>query len=263
MPALPVVEDVLWYANTLGYSAVAARLAGTGLHRVYPGFFGYVVFRALRSGGLRLLDPSKTAYGWAWLLSEPLVWILFGYVTLEFTSRALKDYRGLASLSRNTLAAGLVVAVAVSLSSLHVDASWSQGDFPILLGFNLARRAICSLLSIYLLLLVGFLLWFPVPIARNLLLHAVLLSFYSLAGTATLFIRNLLGPGVIPQVSVALMIINQLCMAGWLLLTRAGERRVATVRGRWGPEAERHMLGQLSALNQSLSRPAAGDRVGR
>jgi hypothetical protein len=258
-----VVEDVLWYANTLGYGAVAARVAGTGLHRVYPGFFVYVVFRALRSGGLRLLNPSKTAYGWAWLLSEPLVWILFGYATLELTSRALRDYRGLASLSRTTLAAGLVVAVAVSLSSLRVDVSWSQGDFPVLLGFNLARRAVCSALSIYLLLLAGFLLWFPVPITRNLLLHTVLLSLYSLAAAATLFVRNVLGPAVIPLVSVALMIINQLCMAGWLLLTRAGERPTAIARGRWRPEAERRMLDQLSALNQNLSRPAGKDRVGR
>jgi hypothetical protein len=238
----------------LGYCAVALRVAGTGLHRVYPGFFVYLVFRALRSGGLRLLDLSQTAYGTAWMLTEPLVWILFGYATLELTSRALRDYPGLVSLSRTTLTAGLAVGVVVSLASLRIDASWSPGDFPVLLGFNLARRGIYCALSIYLLLLAGFLLWFPIPIARNLLLHAALLSLYSLAGTATLFIRNLLGPGVIPQVSVALMIISQLCMAGWLLLTRAGQQRPAIARGHWNPETERHMLERLSALNQSLSR---------
>jgi hypothetical protein len=254
MPALPALENVLWFANTLGYSAVAARVAGTGLHRLYPGFFVYVVFRALRSGGLRLLNPSQTAYGWAWLLSEPPVWILFGYATLELTSRALRDYPGLASVSRTTLTAGVVVGVVASLISLRIDASWSPGDFPVLLGFNLARRGIYCALSIYLLLLAGFLLWFPIPIARNLLLHAALLSLYSLAGTATLFFRNLLGPSVIPQVSVALMIISQLCLAGWLFFTRAGEQRAATARGHWDPETERRMLGRLSALNQSLSR---------
>jgi hypothetical protein len=258
MSGLSPAEDLLWYANTLGYSAVAGRLAGIGLHRAYPGFFVYVVFRALRSGGLRFLNPSQTAYGWAWLLSEPVVWILFGYATLELTSRALKDYRGLATLSGAVLAGGLVVAVLVSLVILRVEVSGSRGDFPVLLGVNLARRAICSTLSIYLLLLVGFLLWFPIPVARNLLLHAALLSLYSVAGTTTLFIRNLLGPSVIERVSIALLSINVLCLAGWLLLTRAGERCSGGPRGPWRPETERYLLDQLSALNQSLSRSAGG-----
>ena len=91
----------------------------------------------------------------------------------------------------------------------------------------------------------------------------MLLSLHSLAGAATLFVRNVLGPGVIPMVSVALLVIDVLCLAGWLLLSRAGEQRAAIARGRWGPETERHMLERLSTLNQNLSRSAGRDRVGR
>jgi len=257
MPPLPLVEDILWLANTVGYVAVAARFVGARLARVYPGFFVYLVFRVLRSGVLRLLNPSRDAYGWTWLYTEPVVWILFGYATFELSAIALRDYRGLASLGRKTLLAGLAVCLAASLATLVVDMSQSRGDFPLLLAANLARRAIWSTLALYLLLLAGFLLWFPVPVTRNLLLHAVLLSLFSLSDTAMLFVRNVLGPSVIPQVSTALLAANGLCVAGWLGLTRAGERRPAGVRLHWRPETERHLLDQLSALNTSLARSAA------
>lgn len=257
MPTLPVVEDILWLLNTLSLAVVACRMAGTGLHRVYRGFFVYLLFRVLRSAVLRLLNPSRDAYGWTWLYTEPLVWILFGYATFELSAIALRDYRGLASLGRKTLLAGLAVCLVASLATLVVDMSQSRGDFPLLLTANLARRAIYSTLTLYLLLLTGFLLWFPVPVTRNLLLHAVLLSLLSLSETAMLFVRNVLGPSVIPQVSTALLAGNVLCLAGWLGLTRAGERRPAGMRPHWRPETERHLLDQLTALNASLARSAA------
>jgi hypothetical protein len=257
MLSLPLVEDILWFANTVSLAAVACRLAQTGLHRVYRGFFVYLVFRVLRSGVLRVLNSSPDAYGWTWLYTEPLVWILFGYVTFELSAIALRDYRGLASLSRKTLLAGLTVCLVASLATLVVDKSQSRGDFPLLLAANLARRAVWSTLALYLLLLAGFLLWFPVPVTRNLLLHAVLLSLFSLSDTAMLFVRNVLGPSVIPQVSTAVLAANGLCVAGWLGLTRSGERRPAGVRPHWRPETERHLLDQLSALNASLARSAA------
>jgi len=257
MLPLHLVEDILWVATTVGYVAVAARLVGARLARVYPGFFVYAVCRVLRSGVLLLLNPSREAYGWTWLYTEPLVWILFGYATFELSAIALRDYRGLASLGRKTLLAGLAVCLVASLATLAVEMSQSRGDFPLLLAANLARRAIYSTLTLYLLLLAGFLLWFPVPVTRNLLLHTVLLFVHSLTGTALLFVRNLLGPSVIPQVSTALLAGSVLCLAGWLGLTRSGERRPARMRLHWRPETERHLLEQLSALNTSLARSAA------
>ncbi len=256
MPSLPVVEDILWLFNTLGLVAVVCRMAGTGMHRVYRGFFVYLLFCALRSCVLRLPNLSQTAYGWAWLYSGPPMWALFGYATFELSSIALSEFRGLASLGRKTLSAGLAICLLASVATLVVDMSQSPGDFPLLLAANLARRAIYSTLTLYLLLLAGFLLWFPVPVTRNLLLHAVLLFLFALTGTALLFLRNLLGPSVIPQVSVALLAGNTICLAGWLGLTRAGERRPAGMRPHWRPETERHLLDQLSALNASLARSA-------
>ena len=262
MPTLPLVENILWFSSTFGQVAVACRLARTGLHRVYRGFFVYLLFRVLRSCVLQFFNPSQIAYGWVWLFSEPVVWMLFGYVVFELSSIALRDFRGLASLSRKTLLAGLTIFLVASVATLVVDTAQSRGDFPVLLAYNLARRAIYSTLTLYLLLLAGFLLWFPVPVTRNLLLHTVLLFFYALIGTALLFLRNLLGPSVIPQVSMALLAGSIICLAGWLGLTRAGERRPAGMRPHWRPETERHMLDQLSALNASLARSAAGPRPG-
>ncbi|MCX6637419.1 MAG: hypothetical protein NT090_20385, partial [Acidobacteria bacterium] len=118
MPTLPLVEGILWFSSTFGEVAVACRLARTGLHRVYRGFFVYLLFRVLRSGGLSLLDPSRGRYFEVWVCTEPLVWILFGYAVFELSSIALGDYRGLASLSRKTLMAGLAVCLVASVATL-------------------------------------------------------------------------------------------------------------------------------------------------
>ena len=257
MLSLPVVEDILWCFNTLSLAAVACRMAGTGLHRIYRGFFVYLLFCVLRSCLLRLPNLSQTAYGWTWLFTGPPMLILFGYATFELSSIAFRDFCGLASFGRKTLWAGLAICLVASVATLVVDMSQSRGDFPLLLAANLARRAVYSTLTLYLLLLVGFLLWFPVPVTRNLLLHTVLLFLFALTGTALLFVRNLLGPSVIPLVSFALLAGNTICLAGWLGFTRAGEYRPAGMRPHWRPETERHMLDQLSALNASLARSAA------
>lgn len=261
MASLSRLEDALWLINTIANLAIVVRLMSLGLNRLYRAFFAYVVFRVVRAGGLRCFDPSREAYGWLWLTTEPLVWLLFGYTVFELTSIALREYRGLASVGRKGLVAALGLSLALSVATLYVDLSQSPGDFPVLLVCNLARRAIWSTLSLYLLLLAGFLLWFPVPINRNLLLHTVLLTLYSLADTALLFVRNLLGPSVIPQVSTALLAASAVCSCAWLSLTRAGEHRPGSARLHWRPEAERHMLEQLSALNATLARSA--DRESR
>lgn len=256
MASLSRLEDALWLINTIANLAIVVRLMGLGLNRVYRAFFAYMIFRVVRAGGLRCFDPSREAYGWFWLMTEPVVWVLFGYAVFELTSVALREYRGLASVGRKGLVAALGLSVAVSVATLCVDLSQSPGDFPVLLACNLARRAIWSTLSLYLLLLAGFLLWYPVPINRNLLLHTALLTLYSLADTALLFVRNLLGPSVIPQVSTALVAASTVCSCAWLGLTRAGESRPGLARLHWRPETERHMLEQLSVLNATLARSA-------
>jgi len=253
MAPLSRFEDALWYVNSLAYVIVAIRLLGTNLYRSYPAFLVYVVFRAIRSTGLRWFHPSENAYAWAWMVTEPIVWILFGYIVFEQSSIALRSYRGLATVGRKGLLAALALSLLAALATLYVDVSHSKGDFPVLLAFNLARRAVWATLSLYLLLLACFLLWFPIPISRNLLLHTVLLTFYSAGETALLFVRNLLGPGVIPQVSTALLAITTAIVAGWLGLTRAGEIRPALARPRWHPETEHRLLEQLAALNSTLT----------
>lgn len=261
MASLSRIEDALWLVNVAANVAVVVHFLSAGLNRVYGAFFGYIAFRVVRAWILRFFDPSGGAYAWTWLLTEPVVWILFGWTVFELSGISLRDYRGLASIGRKGLLVALGLSVVFSVATLFVDVSQSSGDFPVLLAFNLARRAISSTLCLFLLLLAGFLLWFPVPVSRNLLLHTVLLAFYSLSGTALLFVRNLLGPSVIPQVSTALVAASTVCSCAWLGLTRAGESRPGLVRLHWRPETERHMLEQLSALNATLAR--SGGRESR
>ncbi|MBI4877285.1 MAG: hypothetical protein HY822_21875 [Acidobacteria bacterium] len=256
MPGLTTAENALWWGNTIVSGLLVWRLWSAGLHRTYPFLAAFWAFSILRTAALRLVDPVRMAYGWIWLLSEPLVWLLTGCVVFELSTLALRDYRGLDWLSRRILLWGLLLCVAVSAGSVLVDFTHSPGDFPVLLAVNLARRAVLAAVALFLPILAGFLLWFPVPVARNLLSHAVLMSVYSMGLALSVFVRNLFGPSVVPRFNTAHLAMSLLCLLGWLSLSPAGERRPAVMRLRWRRETERRLLDQLAALNASLSRSA-------
>ena len=60
-------------------------------------------------------------------------------------------------------------------------------------------------------ILAGFLLWFPVPVTRNMWLHAVLLALYSLA----VFL------GALPYFWVLALVGKEVAIPGWVLIAAA------------------------------------------
>ncbi len=248
------LQQVLWVAGTALAVALAAKLAATGLFRVYPWFTAFLCFEAVRSMVLLAFRPNTTTYGWIFLATQPLIWLLYILVVLELYSVALRDRRGLASLSRWALSACMTLAVAVSALTLRADLSRPAGPYPVLVYYSVIERGLIFSLALFLLLIAAFMAWFPLAVTRNVRLHASVYAVYFLSSTMALFLRNVAGYSLSPGISLILLFVDAVCLILWLGgLSRRGEEQLVTGR-RWQQEDEQRLLRQLDALNAAASK---------
>jgi hypothetical protein len=100
-------------------------------------------------------------------------------------------------------------------------------------------------------------LWFPVPLKKNIVIHSLVFFLYFISKALALFFRNTIGPTAIHLVNVAVMCAAAGCLAIWILfLSREGERQEVKQRIHWDPDSEKRLLHQLDSINASLLRSA-------
>jgi hypothetical protein len=103
------------------------------------------------------------------------------------------------------------------------------------------------------LLITGFLLWTPISIRRNIVVHASLYSVYFLISATVIFLRNIKGEELVEAVGIARMSLNAVCLLLWiLLLSKRGEEIVMVVRSKWQPADEIRLARQMDAVNSFL-----------
>ena len=115
------------------------------------------------------------------------------------------------------------------LSALTLPADLSQpGEtYPILAFLSVFERAVTFSLTLLMLLITGFLLWTPISIRRNIVVHASIYSVYFLLSAAVIFLRNIKGETLAEAVSIARMSLFAVCSLLWiLLLSKRGEEMV-------------------------------------
>jgi hypothetical protein len=129
--------------------------------------------------------------------------------------------------------------------------------------FMTCERAAISSLVVFVLLLMLFLVYYPVPLNRNVILYSIGYAVYFLTKAAAIFLRNL-SPGWYREISTVLVSISTACLLFWLMtLNRRGEARSMVVGHQWSSESEARLLAQLKAVNAGLGRmvPASPRRV--
>lgn len=248
-----LAEQIVWIANLFLVLLLILRMASRGLHRIYFWFFTMLCFQAFQTLGMVPLKPASNLYAWAYFLTQPVLWVLYVLAVLELYSLALRKHPGLASLSRWFVLGALLVSLTVSALTLTADLSGPVGKFPILENFSVFERGVAFSLVLLLLLITGFLLWTPISIRRNIVLHASLYSAYFLATAALFFLENTRRFKLLEEVSIALLSANAVCLLLWiLLLNNRGEEILVVVRSSWQPADEIRLARQMDAVNAFL-----------
>lgn len=250
-------DGLIWGLSIGGHALLLLRLWHARLLRAYPFFASYLAYRVVRGIALHGFKYGTNAYAWVFLTSEPLFWLAYILVVLELYSLVLRNYRGIASLGRWVLTAGLFASIVISGLSLQADLSNPGERFPVILYFSVIERGVIFSLVIFLLLITGFLRWYPVPLSRNVIVHSMVCSLYFLSTTAGLLVRNITGHQVTAGTNLALVATSLICVVAWIAtLSPAGEGRTIVLRRDWRPEEQQRLMDQLSAINSTLLRTA-------
>jgi hypothetical protein len=252
MSSMPIEQQVLVVLQTSALVGLSGRVWWTGLYREYPCFFSYLLLSLLQAAVMSPLPFYSLVYRDAWLVTEALTAGAQILVVLELCKVILQGLQGITNVARRYIQWTMVFAVLSSLLLLTVE----RVPVSLMGHFLTCERAVMSSLVIFILLLMLFLVYYPVPLNRNVITYSIGYAVYFMTKAVAIFVRNL-GPASNRQLSTILMSISTACLLFWLLvLSRRGETRVMVVGHQWSSEAEERLLSQLRSINASLARVA-------
>ena len=249
-------ERYLWTGLTLAQLVLLIRMWRAGLYPVYRRFGAFLIFMIASAVLMALVPFQSAAYRQAFILLTPLHSILLVLIVFEIVHLAFRDYSGVRRTSRIALTIALGLAAIIAAITVTADLSSPDDELPFLLGAFIMRRAVASVLLLALGFLGLFIAWFPVPLSRNLAVHAALFSAYLTATSVLMLIRNVIGAETTRVLSTACQTAEFLCFLLWvLLLSKQGEEKRRTYCG-WKTTDHDEMSWQLDEINRALMRTA-------
>ncbi len=252
MQDLPPLEFGLSIANLALVLTLVVRLAVSGLLHVYKFFFAYVVLSAIQEVAVLVVPFGTNLYLWVYLITEGLLVVLSALVVLELYSVVFSGMTGIATLSRRYIKFALAAAIFVTILLLLME----KTPKTILQRFFTFECAVVSSVLAFVFLITLFLIYYPVPLNRNVIVYSIGYAVYFLSSATALFIRNL-GLEWDRIFSPILLAVASLCLIFWIaFLGREGESRVVVLSHRWAGQNEDRLIAQLQEINATLLRTA-------
>ena len=254
-----LAERIFWFVVFAGLIVLLFRLWRTGLSRTYRFFFAYLLVEVLHTVVLFFVPRETNLYGWVYIAFAPVRGVCAILVVLELYGLVLRGFRGIGTLGRWVVSGGMCLSFALALISLYPDLSNTEAAFPALLYLGAFQRGLDSALLLFLVLITAFLVWFPVPLSRNTVVHTVVFAVFFSGQAVLLLVRNILADHMetLYMISALYMGLYAICVLAWIfLLTKKGEKRTVVFGHRWRPGESDRLVGQLDALNATLLRSA-------
>jgi hypothetical protein len=250
MSQLPIEQQILAVIQVALLLGLCTKLWRNGLSRIYVFFFSYLLLEFLQALIPLVVPLSSSLYRDLFVVSDGLIVAFDALVVLELYSLILRDLEGIASLARRFIRITLVLAALISLLPLLVEKTPNT-----LTGYLfIFERPILSSLVVFVLLISGFLVYYPVPLWRNVVVYLTGYAVYFLTMTTMVFVNNL-GYFRNRQKSNVDMGVAVVCQIFWLLaLSRTGEKKRVVVGHQWNSSDEQRLMTQLEAINTSLLR---------
>ncbi len=250
MYQLPIEQQVLALVQIAVLLALCSKLCWNGLYKTYGFFFSYLVLEFLQALIPVLVPLESRLYRDLFVISQGLIVAFYALVVLELYSVILRNLQGIASVARRYIKITLVLAIVVSLLPLRIEKTPNT-----LTGYLfIFERPILSSLVVFVLLISAFLVYYPVPLGRNVIVYLTGYAVYFVTIVTMVFINNL-GYFWNRQKGNVDMGISVACLTFWLLaLNRKGEDKRVVVGHHWNPGDEQRLLAQLEEINASLLR---------
>jgi hypothetical protein len=246
---------------------LVCRLVLLRLHAVYRVFCCFLIFDVISSGvafvELGALN-AVSAYRITWIGLRIIAWILSLWMVYALLDAVLANFRGILKFSRKLLNATFLLALVVALSTAKPEytvGGLAASTVPIFRVLGLAlvvERVICSAALLALIAILGFILWFPVRLPRNLVVFSIGFVAYFAINTGLILIEDFVSHAISQTVSNSLTLLLSLCYAYMAIsITAAGERRSISVGHSWSAPEQQRLMRQLEDMNEALIRAAA------
>jgi len=251
----------LWIAQIVLAALVLLRLFVLRLQGVYKVFSIFLVVEipmlVLSLGTYHQLGAYRwfpVNYSNWWLLMRIPYWVLYVWMVYALLQAVMHEYPGVYRLSSKVLSGSIALAAVVGGVSTArlLYLSPPSGDFWIW-GFTIAislERTVSVASLILLLGVLGFLVWFPVAVPRNLVVFSITYIVFFAANVVSFSVYDV---SHLRLVAWSVLIVATLCYWSWLLfLTAAGEKAPSRIGHRWNPGDRERLLGQLGAINSTI-----------
>ncbi|HEY6347749.1 MAG TPA: hypothetical protein VIY49_40165 [Bryobacteraceae bacterium] len=261
--AVNLVVQALWYLNIAASAVLFVRLYFQRLAGIYPFLIAYLLAQSIEQVLELALGRGRhlNTYARIYFAGQGVKVLLAILVVLELFYRALADKPALARFGRRMLAYTFSLAVGIGLVNLLLDAGAASGGYPILMRFLRLERSLDLVAFVLLIVMSGFLLWFPVRAHRNAVYWLAGFMIYSFFRWTGLLLTNLWPPKLWPQfnqnLNVVMLTVTLVCLTGWtLLLKPEGEKETVVTGHSWNPDQAERLTVQLNAINSRLARLA-------
>lgn len=255
------------YLNVAVAITLVARLLSVRLfpkYRVFAAFLLYDLGLSLLWVALpwrNLIDHYGVDYRIIWLSTRPLAWLLYIWVVYAILHKVMNDHPGILRTSRRIFAASFICAVGIALLSAKMEYAASAQASTLLAELvtraMIVERACITTSLILLAVTLGFLLWFPVQVSRNIAVLCAGLLAYFAAAAAMLLLRDVWSVGSFLSLSMTVVSVHTACLLFWLLyLNTRGELRKVRPGHSWRRKDQERLVGQLEAINAALIRSA-------
>ena len=241
--------------QAVGFGILTAKLLATGLASTYRYLTIRAAFECLRVTVALSMTKNSNAYGYFYFATQPMLWVLDILVLLEVYTVVFSSQKGIATLSRKViLGATLFSALLAALTFFFRPESKLSET---LMAVATIERAVNISLLCFIIVLVGFLTWFPVPLSRNTLVHSTVFSVYFALRAAVSLARASISHDIAGLLNAAVMSASVLSILVWTLGLSQRGQEVKVVSGirRTGVDEER-LIEQLESINRSLIRTA-------
>ena len=242
------------YAHLAGFTILFLRLFTSKLTGIYRYFTMYVVFQIGRMILTMVIPYRSNAFGYFFFTCEPIVWILSALAILEVYGIVLRNHPGIATWGRWALTGSIGASIILSLCTLLLDYQNASEKYPILANFFLLSRLVTISLLLFVVFITFCLLWFPIALNRNTVVHCCVFAGYFLIKSATSVVAGLLlSEHSLVPLNIAVQLLVTLCCVAWIVgLSAKGETIPAKIGHYWDPAQEERLMAQLDAINRTL-----------
>jgi hypothetical protein len=242
--------------QTMAAAVAATRLIYLNLARQFPALTAYLVFLAAINLDFGLLNRASPLYAWSYVFLEPLKWIFSIYAVRELFALTFNSYPGIRTVGRWAMYSG--VALALSISLLLTRFFWghgARGHSAPLFYFEVSQRSVVFTLAVVVVAILLSLSKYPLHLNKNALVSSIFFSVLFLSEACRLLVDTLAPRLFNDYVDWSEAIFISICLIGWAAMLRP-EPATAPARITFSAPQEEHLLQQLNALNQMMTRAA-------